>query len=191
MSIINPSLGLIHKPLLTGSSKTAVDCAIVVILTSVLSNLLKQIGSINLNIRSCDDTVQYKLPKYDSIRPGKLIIECQVIYRNKWIKKRLLSCGQLEVAIKNTDWTSLSVNKRSFYEDINDDNPSEEIILKLKDEHKKYLEILITSNVDIKKDDCIKLEVRHSNKIINALLDLLFNINSNNLDIVYRLEKDI
>ena len=172
---------------------------IVVVLAVILfknKSVIINASSNNFNINSSQlysstNTYNYNTNINDSIRPGKLIIECQVIYRNKWIKKRLLSCGQLEVAIKNTDWTSLSVNKRSFYEDINDDNPSEEIILKLKDEHKKYLEILITSNVDIKKDDCIKLEVRHSNKIINALLDLLFNINSNNLDIVYRLEKDI
>lgn len=185
-SIINWFLEILSKPILTGSSKTAVDSAIVVIFTSIISNLFKHIGIINLKIRNLDETIQYKLPKMNSERYGKIWVDCHVIYKNKWLEKKIKKLGKLEVVIKNTEWTSLNINNRLHYNNINDDNISEEIIVNLNKNEKSYIEIAISSNVDIKKDDEIKLEVRHSNKIINKMLELLFEIHSDHLMVVYR-----
>lgn len=120
-------------------------------------------------------------------RKGKLDIYVHIDYKYKKLKSILDKLGGIDIAIINTNWTSIDIDKRDEYGDaINFENPSKAILINASKlllgkqlDRKFYFQLVLQSNKTITLEDYIEIELRYNqdkkikNRIMKSLVSIL------------------
>lgn len=171
--------------------RVAIDSAIITLIINLVTELLNSAVNISVDSISLRDIneVQTYMDK-----PVKVQCNISVDYKNKFIEKLCNNHFNIMLHIKNSNFTSIDIDKSEEYDYcVNCENSSKEIIINLnkisnsdKNFVRGYFVLAIMSNKSIKISDYITYEIDFTNRIINKLKNLLFNINAKSINVIHR-----